>query len=250
MSFTNKVAIVTGAGAGGIGEGIAVALAAAGAKVVIAEINKQTGEATVERIKAAGGDAIYLPLDVASEESAKAMAAEAARHYGPINYLVNNAALFGGMDMVGLTQIEWGSLKRHFDINILGGLCVTRAVLPYMIKAGGGAIVATSSTAAWMAGGHYSIAKLAVNGMVVSLARELGHLNIRINAIAPGRTDTPAMRAITSEERMKAGLADQAIKRIGTPADQANVVLFLLSDQASFVTGQIIAVDGGSLARP
>jgi 3-oxoacyl-[acyl-carrier protein] reductase len=141
-------------------------------------------------------------------------------------------------------------LKKHFDINILGGLCVTRAVVPYMEKVGGGAIVATSSTASWMGGGHYGVAKLAVNGLVISLSRELGPKNIRINAIAPGMTDTPAMRSNVPEQFQQGLLSQLAIKRFGTPQDHANVVKFLLSDDASFVTGHILAVDGGSLPRP
>jgi NAD(P)-dependent dehydrogenase (short-subunit alcohol dehydrogenase family) len=250
MDFSGKVAIVTGAGAGGIGEGIAAGLAEAGAKVVVADINEKAGQEAVDKLKAASRDAIYLPVDISSEASAKEMADKAAAHYGRIDYLVNNAALFGGMTQAGLLDIEWSALKRQFDINILGGLCVTRAVVPHMVKAGGGAIVNTSSTAAWMAGGHYSVAKLAVNGLVISLARELGPRNIRINAIAPGMTDTPAMRQNTPEQWIQMGLAQLAIKRFATPQDHANAVKFLLSDDASFISGQIIAVDGASLARP
>jgi 3-oxoacyl-[acyl-carrier protein] reductase len=250
MDFSGKVAIVTGAGAGGIGEGIATGLADAGAKVVVADINEQSGRAAADKLVQAGRDAVYLPVDISSEESARALADGTAERYGRIDYLVNNAALFGGMAQESLLGISWDSLKRHFDINILGGLNVTRAVVPYMEKAGGGAIVNTSSTASWMAGGHYSVAKLAVNGLVVALARELGPKNIRINAIAPGMTDTPAMRSNVPEQHMQMLLAQLAIKRFATPQDQANVVRFLLSDDASFVTGQIIAVDGGSLPRP
>lgn len=251
MGFGNKVAIVTGAGAGGIGEGIAATLAQAGAKVVVAEINEKTGQQTVEKIRQGGGDALYLHVDIASEDSAKAMAAQAAAQYGRIDYLVNNAALFGGMEIAPLLSMDWAALKRHFDINMLGGLCVTRAVVPYMQKAGGGAIVNTSSTAAWIAGaGHYGVAKLAVNGLVIALSRELGPLNIRINAIAPGMTDTPAMQATTPVEYQQMLLSQLAIQRLGTPQDQANVVKFLLSDEASFISGTIIPVDGGSLCRP
>jgi 3-oxoacyl-[acyl-carrier protein] reductase len=251
MGFANKVAIVTGAGAGGIGEGIATSLAIAGAKIVVAEIDERTGRLTVEKIRQGGGDALYLHVDIASEESAQAMARQAAAHFGRIDYLVNNAALFGGMEVAPLLTMDWAALKRHFDINILGGLCVTRAVVPHMQKVGGGAIVNTSSTAAWIAGsGHYGVAKLAVNGLVISLSRELGPLNIRINAIAPGMTDTPAMRAKTPEAYQQMLLSQLAIQRLGTPQDQANVVKFLLSDEASFITGAIIPVDGGSVCRP
>ena len=250
MDFSGKVAIVTGAGAGGIGEGIATGLAEVGAKVVVADINEKAGQAAVDKLKAAGRDAIFLTVDIASPESAQALADKAAAHYGRIDYLVNNAALFGGMAQAGFLDIDWAVLKRHFDINILGGLCVTRAVVPYMEKVGGGAIVNTSSTASWMGGGHYGVAKLAVNGIVISLSRELGPKNIRINAIAPGMTETPAMRSNVPEQWIQGSLAQLAIKRFGTPQDHANAVKFLLSDEASFITGHILAVDGGSLPRP
>jgi 3-oxoacyl-[acyl-carrier protein] reductase len=250
VGFTGKVAIVTGAGAGGAGECIAASLAAAGAKVVVAEINEQTGREAVEKIVGGGGDAIFLPVDIASEASAKAMADKAAEHYGRIDYLVNNAAVFGGMDQTPLMKIDWEVLKRQFEVNILGGLCVTRAVAPHMQKAGGGAIVNTSSTAAWMAGGNYGVAKLAVNGLVISLSRELGPLNIRINAIAPGMTDTPALRASAPDAYIQTRLDQLAIKRLATPQDHADAVMFLLSDKASFITGAIIPVDGGATARP
>jgi NAD(P)-dependent dehydrogenase (short-subunit alcohol dehydrogenase family) len=250
MSFAGKVAIVTGAGEGGIGEGIATGLAQAGCKVVVADINEKAGAAALDKLKAAGHDAIFQAVDISSPDSAQALADKAAAQYGRIDFLVNNAALFGGMAQGGFVDMDWAALKRQFDINILGGVCVTRAVVPHMDKAGGGAIVFTSSTASWMGGGHYGVAKLAVNGIVISLSRELGGRNIRVNAIAPGMTDTPAMRQNTPEHWIQAGMAQLAIKRFATPQDHANVVKFLLSDEASFVTGQILAVDGGSLPRP
>jgi NAD(P)-dependent dehydrogenase (short-subunit alcohol dehydrogenase family) len=249
MSMSGKTAIVTGAGAGGIGEGIASLIAAEGANVVVAEIREETGQQTVEAIRAAGGEASFLPVDISSPESVQTLADETAKRYGRIDYLVNNAALFGGMSLDPLMSIDWATLKKLFDINLFGALAVTRAVAPYMEKVGGGAICTTSSSAAWMAGGHYSVAKLATNGMIVSLSRELAPLNIRINAIAPGPTDTNALRSTTTPEIIDMILAGQAIKRLASPEDQAKAVLFLLSEQAAFITGQILSVDGGSTVR-
>jgi 3-oxoacyl-[acyl-carrier protein] reductase len=250
MDFSGKVAIVTGAGAGGIGEGIATGLAEAGCKVVVADINEKAGQAAVDKLKQAGRDVIFCPVDISSPESAQALADKAASHFGKIDFLANNAALFGGMAQAGFMDIDWAVLKRQFDINILGGLCVTRAVAPYMEKNGGGAIVFTSSTASWMGGGHYGVAKLAINGIVISLAKELGAKNIRVNAIAPGMTDTPAMHGNVPEQFQQGLLAQLSIKRFGTPEDHAKAVKFLLSDDAAFITGHILAVDGGSLPRP
>ncbi len=249
MSFSEKTAIVTGAGAGGIGESIAKLLAAEGASVVVAELREEAGQRTVQAIRDAGGEASYMHVDIASPDSALALADAAVRRYGRLDYLVNNAALFGGMSLDPLMSIEWETLKKLIDINLLGGLAVTRAVAPHMAKVGGGAICTTSSSAAWMPGGHYSVAKLATNGMIVSLSRELAPLNIRVNGIAPGPTDTEALQSTTTPEIIDMILAGQAIKRLARPEDQAGAVLFLLSDQAAFITGQILSVDGGSTVR-
>ncbi|HEX7858125.1 MAG TPA: glucose 1-dehydrogenase [Sphingobium sp.] len=247
MRYSGKVAIVTGGGAGGMGEAMARGLAAEGLKVIVADISEEKGRATADALTAEGHCAHYLPVDIASPESAEAMATAAADRFGRIDYLVNNAALFGGMERGGLLSMEWDKLKRHFDINLFGGLIVARAVVPHMEKEGGGAIVCTSSTAAWLGAGHYGVAKAGVNALVISLARELGPKGIRINAIAPGMTDTAAFRGQVPPEHLDARLAEISIPRLATPQDQAEAVKFLLSDSASFITGQIVAVDGGSL---
>jgi NAD(P)-dependent dehydrogenase (short-subunit alcohol dehydrogenase family) len=247
MRYSGRVAIVTGCGAGGIGEGIATGLARAGLKIVVADIDADKGRATAASLIAAGHEAAFLPVDIASPDSAEALAAAAVDRFGRIDYLVNNAALFGGMAKGGLLSMDWDVLMHHFQINLFGALIVTRAVVPHIEKRGGGAIVCTSSTAAWLGGGHYGVAKAGVNALVLSLARELGPKNIRINAIAPGMTNTAAMQEQVQPEWMEARLAGLAIQRLGTPQDHAEAVKFLLSDGAAFITGQIIAVDGGSL---
>ncbi len=247
MRYSGKVAIVTGGGAGGIGAGIATGLAEAGLKVVVADISVEKGKATADALTAAGHCATFLPVDIASPQSAEALAAAAVERFGRIDYLVNNAALFGGMAKGGLLSMDWDVLMHHFQINLFGSLIVTRAVAPHIEKEGGGAIVCTSSTAAWLGGGHYGVAKAGVNALVLSLARELGPKNIRINAIAPGMTDTAAMQEQVPADWVESRLAGLAIKRLGTPQDHAETVKFLLSDGAAFITGQIIAVDGGSL---
>ena len=190
MSFPGiegKVAIVTGAG-GGIGEGYAKALAAEGAKVVIAELEKAKGEAAAAGIRKAGGDATFVEVDVGSEASTRAMAEQTIQKYGGIDFLVNNAALFGGMKTESMLSVDWDYYKNFMNINMDGALLCARACYRSMKERGGGAIVNQSSTAAWMGIGYYGLAKLALNGLTHCLTRELGPMNIRVNAIAPGPT--------------------------------------------------------------
>lgn len=247
MSFEGKVAIVTGSG-GGIGEGYAKALAGAGAHVVIAEIDAAKGQQVADAIKATGGSALFVSVDISSPESCAAMADATMKAFGRIDYLVNNAALFGGMKVAGCLDTDWDYYTRFMNINFHGALLATRAVAPFM-KVQGGAIVNQTSTAAFMSTGPYSVAKLALNGLTFALARELGPMNIRINGIAPGPTDTAALRSVVPEEYIAGMTQGMPIARLGTPQDLADALLFLLSDKASWITGHILHVDGGQLMR-
>jgi 3-oxoacyl-[acyl-carrier protein] reductase len=242
MRFQDKVAIVTGAGQG-IGEGYARALAAEGAHVVVAEINEEQGERVAKDI-----GALFVKVDVADPASAEALAASAAAEYGHVDYLVNNAAIFHSMRRDGLTTVELDYLHRFLKVNLMGALYCTRAVLPYFPETGG-AIVNQSSTAAWMASGYYGLAKAGINHLTASLAAELGGRNIRVNGIAPGPTDTEATASIVPPEFRDRMLSGLALKRMGTTDDMASVVLFLLSEDAGWLTGQVISVDGGQLVR-
>lgn len=246
--IAGKVAIVTGAG-GGIGEAYARALIDEGAKVVIAEIDEQKGSAVADAIKAEGGEAIFVPVDISSEASTKAMAAAAIEAYGGIDFLVNNAALFGGMKMESMLTVDWAYYKKFMDINMDGALLCSRACYRSMKERGGGAIVNQSSTAAWMGVGYYGLSKLALNGLTHCLTRELGPMKIRVNAIAPGPTDTPALDAQVPAQFRDGLVAQTPISRLGQPRDMADACLFLLSDAASWISGQILAVDGGQIIR-
>ncbi|NUP34811.1 MAG: SDR family oxidoreductase [Streptomycetaceae bacterium] len=242
MRFRDKVAVVTGAGQG-IGEAYAHALAAEGAHVVVAEINEEQGT----RVAGDLGKALFTKVDVADPDSCEAMAAAAVEEFGRIDYLVNNAAIFAGMRRDSLCDVDLGYLDRFLKVNLLGALHATRAVVPHMPD--GGAIVNQSSTAAWMGGGYYGLAKAGINSLTASLAAELGPRNIRVNGIAPGPTDTEATREIVPEEYRGAMVAQLALKRLGTPEDMAGAVLFLLSDAAAWLTGQVVSVDGGQIVR-
>ena len=247
--IAGKVAVVTGSG-GGIGEAYAKALAANKAKVVVAEIEKAKGERVASEIRAAGQEAVFAEVDVSSPASAAAMAARAVESFGGIDLLVNNAAIFGNMKLASLMDVDYDYYQRFMNVNMNGVLLCTRACAPAMKKRGGGAIVNQSSTAAWMGVGYYGLAKLAVNGLTQCLARELGPARIRVNAIAPGPTDTEALRAQVPEAYKKQLVASLALPRLGSPDDLVPTCLFLLSDAAAWMTGQVVNVDGGQIMRP
>jgi len=245
MSFHNKVVVVTGAGQG-IGEGYAKRCAAEGMRVVVAELNAEQGERVVADIQQGGGEAMFVRADVGDEASCIACAEAAKSAYGKIDYLINNAAIFGDMKIEGYMNVDMDYLDTFMRVNVHGSLLMARACVPYMPE--GSAIVNQSSTAAWMNIGFYGVAKLALNGLTCSLANELGWRKIRINAIAPGPTETQGLRNTAGD------YADELVKqmplsRLGTPDDMADAALFLLSDKASWITGHILNVDGGQFMR-
>ena len=233
---------MTGA-AQGIGEAYARALAAEGASVLIADLNKPGGEAVAADLGAA-----FVHTDVSDPASAAAMAQAAVTELGGIDYLVNNAAIYGDMQFDLLLKVDWDYYKRFMSVNLDGALVCTRACYRHMARRGGGAIVNQSSTAAWMYSSFYGLAKAGLNGLTQQLAHELGGKNIRVNAIAPGPTDTAATK--TQVGAMTDDLVKTlALKRLGQPGDLVGACLFLLSDDARWLTGQIINVDGGQVFR-
>jgi len=245
MRFDGKVAIVTGS-AGGIGEAYARALAAEGASVVIADLDADRGEVVAKDI---GDAALFVRTDVADVASAEALAAATVERFDGIDLLVNNAAIYGGMQIDTLLTVDWDYYRRFMSVNMDGALVVTRACYQHIAKRGGGAIVNQSSTAAWIYAGFYGLAKVGINGLTHQLAAELGGQRIRVNAIAPGPIDTEATRTVVPSEMIDDIVKHLMIKRRGTPQDLVGMCLFLLSDEAEWITGQIINVDGGQITR-
>lgn len=246
--FEGKAAIVTGA-AGGIGEAYAEALVAEGASVVVADLDTDGAGRVAHRLAASGAAATAVTVDVSDPDSTRAMAEACVDRYGGIDFLVNNAAIYGGMKLDLLLSVDWDYYRRFMAVNMDGALLCTRACWEPMAAGGGGAIVNQSSTAAWLYAGFYGLAKVGVNGLTQQLAHELGGSNIRVNAIAPGPIDTEATRRVVPESMVKDLVKGLALKRQGTPQDLVGMCLFLLSDDAAWITGHIFNVDGGQVVR-
>ena len=247
MRFTDKTAIVTGSGQG-IGEAYARALAGEGANVVVADLNTAGAERVAGEITAAGGSALAVTVDVSDPASTQSMAASAIAAFWGIDALVNNAAIYGDMAMQPLMTVDPDYYTNFMSVNVNGALWCTRACVASLAERRG-AIVNQSSVASWLASGFYSISKTAINALTVSLAAELARSGIRVNAIAPGFIDTEATRKITPEKMLEGMVRQTPMRRLGTPDDLVGMVLFMLSDAASYMTGQIVAIDGGLVVR-
>ena len=250
MEVTGKVVAITGA-ARGLGREFAVSLAAAGAKVFAAVINDCA--ATAELIAAAGGEAATCRVDVADAGSAAAMAEAAVAAFGRIDALVNNAALYGALHGGRFDAIDEAEWDACMAVNVKGIWNCCKAAVPAMRRAGGGSIVNIASLAATYGmpfGLHYTTSKAAVIGLTRGLARELGRDRIRVNALAPSAVVTEGTREFFGprvERALETIKAGQTIQRNLAPSDLTGTVAWLISDASGFVTGQTIAVDGGTV---
>ncbi len=254
----DKVVLVTGGGHGreqagsSLGQAMCVELAKEGAKIVVADLTQDRADATAEQVRAEGGDALALPVDVVDEGSVKAMVDAALAHYGRIDVLVNNAGVFGAYKP--LLEIETSQWETVMDVDLKGVFLVTKAVLPSMLERGDGVIINVSSASGVVAsevGAEYTTAKHGVIGLTKQIAYDYGHQGIRALGIGPGVIKTPAFEGveITPDFPFYDLTMQAPAGRYGEVIEIARAVCFLASDDASFIHGHTIPVDGGSPVR-
>jgi 3-oxoacyl-[acyl-carrier protein] reductase len=237
--FEEKSVLITGA-AHGIGRAYAEAFADEGAYVTIADIDRDGATAAAGEIRGS----LPVAVDVASEDDVAAMVAAVVERFGGIDVLVNNAGLHMGVynQCSTLDVDDW---RRLLDVNVIGPVVCARHCRDSMAARGGGVILNQSSNSSYLGIGAYSISKLALNGVTVSLAREFAADHIRVVGIAPGMVASDAVLERLGEERISAVLAGQLIQRLGAVGDLVGMVLLLCSGETSFMTGQTVTVDGG-----
>ena len=246
----NKIAMVTG-GTSGIGRAAAIALGTAGAKVVIAGRRETEGNETVQLVQDAGGEAIFIQADVTKESDIQNLVEATIRKYGKLDIAFNNA----GVESMGpITDVNEAEYRKVFDINVWGVLASIKHEVPAMLKSGGGSIINTCSIAGHvgMAGASIYIGtKHAVEGITKTTALELAKEGIRVNAVAPAAIETDMVDRFAGKEGdMRDYLTSlHPIGRMGKPHEIADAVVFLASDQSSFVTGHSLVVDGGFIAQ-
>lgn len=252
-SLTGKIALITGAGRG-IGQGIARQLAQCGTAVTLAEFDPIAGQAACDELTALGCRALFVPTDVREEASIEAAVTETVRVFGGLNVLVNNAGEDLHQDATQMTVADWDNA---LALNVRGAWLGSKYAIPQMITAGGGVIVNIASVQATLtlAGNFpYAVTKSALIGLTRNLALDWGHENIRAVAVSPGYTRTQRVldgfaQAPDPAAREAYVINLHALKRIGTPEDVGQLVAFLVSDEASFITGTEIVIDGGLSAR-
>ncbi|WP_426517085.1 SDR family NAD(P)-dependent oxidoreductase [Diaminobutyricibacter sp. McL0618] len=252
MRLAGKSAIVTG-GAGGIGRATSLAFAAEGARVAVVDVAPGAAEAVAEEIRAAGGTAIALTADVSSEPDIERVVADTVSEFGGVDVIFNNAGIIRRTTAVETTAEEW---DRVFGVNVKGIFLMCKHAVPVMAANGGGSIINTGS--GWgLKGGGQAISYCASKGAVVNMTRALaidhGPQGIRVNSVNPGDVNTGMLRDEARQLGQETGsflaeAADRPLQRMGEPSEIAAAVVWLASDESSYVTGSALVVDGGGIA--
>jgi len=243
VNLQGKVAIITGSTTG-IGRTIALMLAANGVDIVLNNVIDQGAEETLAEIKALGRRAIFLKADISDAEQGQALVDKVISEFGKVDILVNNAGITRDRLIPMMTEDDFDRVIR---VNLKGTFVMTKAVYRPMMKQKSGVIINISSVIGVFGNAgqvNYSASKAGIIGLTMSTAKELGSRGVRVNAIAPGYIQTDMTGALNDEQRNK--IAERiSLMRLGTPTDVANLVTFLCSDESSYITGQVIKVDGG-----
>lgn len=245
FELQDKVVVITGA-AGGLGREFALGFAAEGAKIVAADLSEAGLAETVSLVEAAGGQALAVRVDVTSKTSTDALADAAVSHFGRIDVLVNNAAIYATLKRAKFTEIDPDEWDRVMNVNVKGAWLCSASIYPKMAQPGGRIVNIASATVfsgspLWM---HYVASKSAVIGMTRVMAKEVGPNGVTVNAIAPGFTLTDASLSLM-ENAENYGVDRGALKRASQPEDIVGAAIFLASSRADFITGQTLVVDGG-----
>lgn len=243
MRLENKVAIITGAGSG-IGRETALLFAKEGAKVVVADVNEKGGEETAAEIKKNGGDGFFNKLSVTNREQLKDLVKDCLGKYGRIDVLVNNAAIIQDALVSKMTEEQWEGVV---NVNLKGAFNCIQAVVEVMINQGSGVIINAASIVGLFGNigqVNYAATKAGLIGMTKSLAKELGRKGVRVNAVAPGFIMTP-MTSKVPEKILEIMREKTPLFRLGEAKDVAYAYLYLASDEAKFVNGAVLCVDGG-----
>ncbi len=243
MRLKEKVAIITGAGSG-LGKAGAFTFAREGAKVVVADYNAEAGQAVADQIKANGGEAIFVQVDVSNWEQVQAMVKQIVEVFGTVDILVNNAGVTADSFLVKMTHEMWDKV---ININLKGVFNCTKAVAPIMVEKGCGKIINTSSVVGEQGNlgqTNYSATKAGVIGMTLTWAKELGFKGINVNAVAPGYIMTEMVAAVPEKvlDRIREKVP---FRRLGEPDDIANAYLFLASEESAYCNGTVLDVNGG-----
>lgn len=245
--MNNRTALITGAGRG-MGKSVAEILAQRGARVVINDTNIDLAEDAARALNETGAQAWAVAGNVANSEDVRNMIAQIADRFGVVDILVNNAGVLRPTKVIDIPEEEWDFVV---DVNLKGTFLCSQAVLSTMQKAGWGRIINFSSTAgknvSTVGGAHYTAAKAGILGFTRHLAKEVARDGITVNAVCPGLIDTEMVRATISDERVRAYAESFPVPRLGRPEEVAELVAFLASEQAAYITGASLDINGGDL---